>query len=82
MRVGALHEPGPDAGATRRGAHRDAADLGGSVMLQQAQRADDPIIPDGDQVGGAGIEFVQLELARHPLLVHEHFEAQRRMRPA
>ena len=73
---GAIHEPSPDPGAPRGGAHGDAADLCGAVVVQHAERADDLIIADGDQMGGACIEFIDLELARHALLVHEYLIAQ------
>src|SRR6202035_6018288 len=75
-RGGTIHEPRSDTGSARRGAHRDATDLSGPLMLQHAKRADDLIIADGDEMGGVGVEFIHLELARHPLLVHEHLEAQ------
>src|ERR1700682_5038351 len=63
---GAIHEPSPDSGAARRGAHGDATDLCGPAMVQHAKRADDPISVEGDEMRGAWIEFVRLELARHP----------------
>jgi len=44
-------------------------------MVQHAKRADDPISADGDEMRGAWVEFIHLELARNPLLVHEHLKA-------
>ena len=44
-------------------------------MVQHAKRADDLAVADGDQVRGARVKFIHLELARHPLLVHEHLKA-------
>src|SRR5260370_7773873 len=59
-RGGAIHEPSPDTGAARRGAHGDATDLGGTAMVQHAKRTDDPIIPYVDQMRLTWVEFLHL----------------------
>ena len=54
-----MNETPSDAGAARRGAHRDPADLGGVAMRQHAQRADHLTVLDGEEMRGERVEFIR-----------------------
>src|SRR4051795_10125247 len=73
-----LHQQHADALPAAVPPDRDALDLADARRrLAPAQRADNLAVLAGEEVGGAGLEGVELELGRHALLLNEHGEAER-----
>src|SRR5689334_9073373 len=73
-----LHQQHADAVPAAVPPDRDALDFADAGCgLAPAQSADHLAVLAGHEVGGAGLEGVELELGRHTLLLDEHGEAER-----
>ena len=72
--VQALHDRAADAAAPMRRDDGDAADLAAVVEIESA-RADGRVAVEREHVPAERVAVVELELARHALLVDEHRRA-------